>query len=83
MVADQAEPSKEEFDRWKNDSVTKFVKGLIEEEQKAVKEYLCNGGTLAKDATLSTDYIVGRIQGQNDFLLVAYSDEKERADYGH
>lgn len=74
------EPSKAEFEVWKNDPVTKYIVSVLEETKTDVSNFLCNGGTLNKNSPMTTDYIVGRIQGLNDFLNVEY---EEKVEYGH
>lgn len=75
-------PSKEEFEEWMQSNVTQYVRHLIQETQDNVKEFLCNGGTLNKNQPLTTDYVVGRIQGLNDFLLIKYEEVDEKSKQG-
>jgi hypothetical protein len=73
------EISKEEYIDWRDSRVTKFVRGKLEEIKSANKDFVANGGTLKGDGP-STDFIVGYIQGLNEFLNTEY---EEKPDYGH
>lgn len=77
--------SKEEFTEWENNRVTKYIKAALTDGRTRLTEFLAGGGTLQKDATVSTDFIVGKIQGVNEFLTVVYdeSTEEKRDAYGH
>lgn len=79
------EITKEQFAEWRNSAVTKEVMKLIEEQRDDIVAFLANGGTLNKSATISTDFVVGRIQGLNELLNIEYeeSTEEKREAYGH
>lgn len=67
----------EEFKRWRNDKVTKKVFDTLTEQRANWMMYLANGRTIHKDTEVSTDFVVGRIQGINDFLLMEYEPSRE------
>jgi len=71
--------SKESYNSWKENEVTEFVVKQLEELKANRTEFLAQGGTLS-DAPPSTDFIVGYIQGLNEFLNIEY---EEPLDYGH
>jgi len=75
----EQEISREEYKEWRESKVTKEVMKGLSQVQEDLKEFLSNGGTLGKDS-VSTDFIVGRIQGLNDFLNVEY---EEKSTYEH
>lgn len=71
----------EEFQEWKEHKITQEVLQTLKGEQQMDMEYLASGGTISKDATLTTDFLVGRIQGVNKILNIEY--EEPKVDYGH
>ena len=75
------EITKEEFQAWKENKVTMTITQGLVDIQNDLKDFLGNGGTIAKDSTISTDFIVGRIQGLNEVLNIEY--EEPVKDYGH
>ena len=77
--------TKEQFAEWRNSAVTVEVMKLIEEQRDTIVEFLANGGTLNKSSAVSTDFVVGRIQGLNELLNIEYeeSSEERREQYGH
>lgn len=77
--------TKEQFAEWRNSAVTVEVMKLIEEQRDTIVEFLANGGTLNKSSAVSTDFVVGRIQGLNELLNIEYeeSPEEKRELYGH
>ena len=77
--------TKEQFAEWRNSAVTVEVMKLIEEQRDTIVEFLANGGTLNKSSAVSTDFVVGRIQGLNELLNIEYeeSSEERREPYGH
>ena len=76
---EQEQISKEEFVSWEDSKVTQFVTNKLKEIKEANKDFVSNGGTLKGDGP-STDFIVGYIQGLNEFLNTSYEEEK---DYDH
>jgi hypothetical protein len=77
--------TKTEFVEWKNHPTTVEVFRLLTAARDDYKEFLANGGTVVKDSNVSTEMLVGRIQGLNDFLLIQYEEapEERREAYGH
>ena len=77
--------TKEQFAEWRNSAVTVEVMKLIEQQRDDIVEFLANGGTLNKSSAVSTDFVVGRIQGLNELLNIEYeeSSEERREQYGH
>jgi len=74
------EITKESYNSWKENEVTEFVVNQLKELKENRTEFLARGGTLSSDAQVSTDFIVGYIQGLNEFLNIEY---EEPAEYGH
>lgn len=74
------EPSKEEFEEWKNCHVGKFVFGIIEDQKNMTAEFLENGGTCGVNAEITTDRVVGRLEGFKFLLNIQYEEKKS---YGH
>jgi hypothetical protein len=77
---DQEQISKEEFINWKDSKVTKFFQDRLSELREDRKEFMAAGGTLSKDSPVTTDFLVGYIQGLNEFLNSEY---EERDQYDH
>ena len=73
------EISREEWNDWKGNKVTEFLTEKLKELKDDRAAYLCNGGTLSSQS-VGTEYIVGYIQGLNEFLNTEY---EEREDYDH
>lgn len=68
--------TREQFTSWQENNVTVAVMKGLENIKEDLKEFLANGGTLPADS-VSTDFIVGRVQGLNDFLNVDYEESTE------
>ena len=73
------EITKEQYSNWKDNNVTQFVDKLLRDLAEDRKNYLASGGTLKEDS-VSTDFIVGYLQGLNEFLNMEYEDSEE---YNH
>ena len=73
------EITKADFSEWKDHPVTKEVFSMLQQQLEGIKTDLGNGITMA-NKNLTTDYLVGRIQGLNDFLGIDFEEPKE---YGH
>lgn len=74
-----AEITKEAYSNWKDSEVTQFVHKMLGELAADRKEYLAKGGTLGENS-VTVDFIVGYIQGLNEFLNMQY---EEAEDYDH
>lgn len=70
--------SREEFREWYGSKITQFVMGKLIRDRDEWVGYLANGRTIVKDADLTTEFVVGRIQGLNDFLLIKYESKEEK-----
>lgn len=80
------ELTREEFNSWKEQKVTKIVAKALGELQEGLKEHLSAGGTLTdENSSNKTAFVVGRIQGLSDFLKVEFDDapEAKKDDYDH
>ena len=73
--------TKAEFNEWKENKITKMVMASLEQTKVENQEFISNGGTITKDSTTSTDFIVGRIQGINLVLNIDYEESPE--EYNH
>lgn len=88
-MADQQEPvviSSEEFYSWTEMNVTKHVVNQVVVIRDRLKEYLASGATLEKDNDLTTDRLVGRIEGITELFNLfqeTKEDTKEQPDYDH
>ena len=81
IVQEQAEEagiSKEEYKQWRKSKVTEYVMQQMEIERERWMYFLANGRTIATDAEITTEFVVGRIQGINDFALIEYEDSPEK-----
>ena len=87
--AEEASITKEEFKEWYNSTITQFILSKLTSERDRWMFYMANGNTIRKDSEWTTDFVVGRIQGLNDFLLVQYEEDKaekiakERENYAY
>lgn len=77
--------TKTEYLEWKNHPTTVEVFKALTQARDDLKEYLANGGTLNKQSPVSTEFVVGRIQGLNEILLIEYEESigEKQAAYGH
>jgi hypothetical protein len=80
------EVTAEEFKGWIEHGITqKLMKDIIHMSE-SLKNYLAAGSTISKDAELTTDRIVGRIEGLTE-LFRLFEDTKEETkevpEYGH
>jgi len=66
------EIEKAEFQEWLDSKVTQFVMDELKGRKESCQESLSNGATLDMAGISSTESVVGRIQGLNDFLLIEY-----------
>lgn len=86
QMIEQQQISKEEFLQWKNDRVTQQVLRDLQAIQTYWKDALANGVTISKDAELSTELVIGRIQGLQDCIGIDWDEEtdiEEPKVYGH
>ena len=82
----QVEISKEEFYSWTNDKITKLVVGQVLSLREQAKDYLASGATLAKDNDVSTDRMVGRLEGLLELFNLFHEvkeDTEEKESYAH
>jgi hypothetical protein len=83
---EQVEISKEEFQAWIGDKITKLVVQQLVGIREQAKDYIASGATVAKDADVSTDRMVGRLEGLTE-LFNLFSETKEATEeapeYGH
>ena len=75
--------SKEEFLEWKESKVTQQVLAYVRAKREEMKEYLAQGGTIAPNAQLSTEALVGHLRGLDDILNIDYIVEEPKGTYGH
>ena len=76
----------DEVQLWADHPLTKKVVHEIINMAEHLKNYLAQGATISKDADVSTDRIVGRIEGLTEiFNLFNNAEEelKEKPEYGH
>ena len=76
----------EEFNAWSENKITKHVVQEIVDIREHLKNYLASGSTLAKDADVTTDRLVGRIEGLTELFRMfedTKEDTKEIPEYGH
>jgi hypothetical protein len=82
----QVEISSEQFFNWTNDPVTKLVVKEVLAIREQAKEYLASGASLAKDSDVTTDRMVGRIEGLTELFNLFHEvkeDAKEAPSYEH
>ena len=83
---EQVEISGEEFNEWANSKITKLVVNEIMAIRDNLSGYLISGATLSKDADISTDRAVGRIEGITHLFNIfteTKEELKEKPQYGH
>lgn len=74
---DNPELSKEYFDQWLNDPVTKHVMAAVAVERDGLVSHMVAGGTLAPDAVPDSNFCIGKIQGYTDVLQIRYESSKD------
>lgn len=81
-MSERLEVTPEEFRDWIANKITKNIFADIIEIRDELKNYLASGSTLDKDATVSTDRIVGRIEGMTE-LFNMFREPEEKVPYEH
>lgn len=82
----QVEISGDEFRSWTENRITKEVVKQVLGIRENAKEYLAGGNTIGKDADVSTDRMVGRIEGLTELFNLFHDvkeDAKEQPGYDH
>jgi len=81
------EVTADEFREWVEHRITKHVVKQILGTRSAIKDYIAEGNTVAKEAPHTTDFMVGQIRGLTEVFNL-FSDAKDDAKeetpaYGH
>ena len=82
----QVQISSEEFKSWTEQEVTKLVVRELLSIRDQAKDYLASGATLAKDNDISTDRMVGRLEGLTELFNLfreVKEDSKGKENYAH
>ncbi|MBT8449329.1 MAG: hypothetical protein KJO69_06545 [Gammaproteobacteria bacterium] len=83
---EQVEITSEEFRNWTEDKITKAVVKEVIDIRNSLTDTLASGYTISKDSDVTTDRLVGRIEGITELfnLFMDTKDKlKEKPDYGH
>ena len=86
MAQDQMEVTQEQFKNWTENEITKQVVKQVIDIRENLKNTLASGYTIALESDISTDRLVGRIEGISElFNLFNDVEEKneEKVEYGH
>ena len=77
--SNQQEPveiSQELFENWTQAEVTKAVISELSLQTESLKNYLASGATIAKDADVTTERIIGRLEGIQ-YLFRMFTEQQE------